>query len=48
MAVARVEALAELTAARARADRSAELARHVELYRADAEHLRDVVGGTAP
>ncbi len=47
MAVARVEDLAEFTAARARTERSAELARHVELYRADAEHLRDVVGGTA-
>jgi Ser/Thr protein kinase RdoA (MazF antagonist) len=40
LAVARVEELAEFTAARARADRSAALARHVELYRADVAYLR--------
>ena len=40
MAAARVEELAAFTAARARAERSAELARHVELYRADVASLR--------
>ena len=46
-AVARVEELAAFTAARAAATGSAELAGHVALYRADAEHLRDVVGKIA-
>jgi len=41
MAGPRVE---ELTAARAAAERSTELAEHVALYRRDAEHLRDLVG----
>ncbi len=43
-AVARVEELAEFTAARAAAAGSSELAGHVGLYRADAAHLRDVAG----
>lgn len=43
-AVARLDELAAFTAGRARAERSAELAGHVALYRRDAEHLRDLVG----
>jgi hypothetical protein len=39
-----VEELAELTAARAAAEGSAELAGHVALYRRDAAHLRDLAG----
>jgi hypothetical protein len=44
-AVARVEELADFTAARARAKRSAELAGHVGLYRADVAHLRGAGAG---
>lgn len=47
LAVARVEELADLTAARAAAGGAPELAVHVALYRADAEHLRGIAGGRA-
>jgi Ser/Thr protein kinase RdoA (MazF antagonist) len=45
LAAARVEELAGFTAARARAERSDELAHHVELYRADVAHLRGAGAG---
>ncbi len=44
MAAPRVEELAELTAARAAAEGSTQLAGHVALYRRDAAHLRDLAG----
>jgi len=44
VAVARVEELADFTAARAAVTGSTELAGHVALYRRDAEHVRDLAG----